>query len=166
MSRFSVLSLKLVRIGLKVSVLGLLVSGVWGCGPKTHYSETHEFPNSQWRYADSLVFSPSIADTTRLYDLILKVEHHPDFTFQNVYTRILTRFPDAQNAEQILSLELEKAPGIWLSDCNNQSCILEIPLQQKTRFPQMGTYQFVLHQYNRTDTLQGIQRLSLVLEYE
>ena len=140
-------------------LLGLLAS----CGPAYLYEAERPLPDATWTYADSLSFDFDIADTTAVYDLYLDVTHRPDYAYQNLYTRILTAFPNGQRLDQTLSLELADKTGRWNGDCGGTRCTVRIPLQERAYFPLPGTYALTVHQYMRKEALPGIEAVGLAV---
>ena len=118
----------------------------------------------EWSYADSLDFSFRIDDTLQLYDLWLEVEHAVDYPYQNLYTRIHTRFPSGQRLSEPLSLELADKVGRWYGDCSRNSCTLRIPIQQGAFFDQPGNYHITVEQYMRQDPVQGVRHVGFFVE--
>ena len=63
------------------------------CGKeKTIFEKEYTIQNSAWTYADSLNFAFNIADTMAVYDIVVHIKHRADYGFQNLYTRIQTKF--------------------------------------------------------------------------
>lgn len=133
------------------------------CGPSYVFEETHDIPDYGWTYKDTVQYAFEVKDTSILYDLTLRIKHSPEFGNQNIYTRIYTGFPSGKRISKILSLELADKNGIWAGDCGSKSCTLDIPIQTKVYFNQVGTYTLSLEQFMRQDSVQGIQSMSLKL---
>ena len=143
--------------GLLAVPVAILLSA---CGPEVVYEHDVPLPGA-WAYADSVSFDYDIADTSRAYDLRLSLKHTDAFATQNLYTRFVTVYPDGRRQSEPLSLELADAYGRWLGDCRGADCTLEIPLQDSTRFPVPGRYGLVVHQYMRTEAVDGVRGLGL-----
>ena len=129
---------------------------LYSCGETPCYDEFHPLPDSGWTYADSIPFSFEVKDTSKAYDLLLRLDHSPDFPYSNFYVQIHTRYPDGKSLKQVLSLELAAKSGLWFGRCNRKRCSLSLPLQEQVHFNQTGTYHITLEQYSRKDTLPGI----------
>lgn len=135
----------------------------WSCGKSYIYEQTVEVSDAGWSYQDSLVATFDIADTSRIYDLHLLLEHSNDFPYQNFYVRIVTRFPDGQVLSENLSLELANRVGAWQGDCGSERCEIDIPIQTGAYFSQSGTYQISVAQFSRTNPLSGVHRVTFGL---
>lgn len=143
-----------------------LLAGLFmaSCDSKYLYNEEHPLPKTGWTYSDTLDFSFEIPDTTQLYNLLLEVQHSPEYAYQNIYTQIYTRFPSGQRLHKLLSLELTDKDGIWAGDCSRRHCNIEIPIQTEAYFNEPGKYVITLEQFMRRDTLVGVQRIGLKVE--
>ncbi len=134
------------------------------CGPNYVIDEDYEVPNDAWTYQDTVDFVFEIHDTTHIYNLFLEVEHDINYPFQNLYTQIYTRFPTGERIKELLSLELADQTGLWIGNCNNTYCTLNIPIQQGAYFNAMGQYMITIEQFMRQDPLPGVRRLSFRIE--
>jgi gliding motility-associated lipoprotein GldH len=137
--------------------------GLSACGPDYAFRESRDFPATNWTYADSIQYQFEIADTLQIYDLNLRLKHTTAYPFQNVYTKIHTRFPNGERLSELLSLELAGKGGNWLGECNAEECELFIPIQQGAYFNQLGTYQITIEQFTRRDPLPGLEKLTFEL---
>ncbi len=137
---------------------------LYGCGPDYLLKDKHDFPETQWSYADSMRFEFEVEDTLRIYNLIAKLSHSVDYGYQNLYTRIHTIMPDGQRLTKMVSLELTDKLGLWSGDCNSKNCQIELPIQEGLYFNQTGHYTIVVEQFMRQDTLKGLNDFSLLIE--
>ena len=131
-----------------------------GCGESYVFDESHDLKTEYWRYNDSLVYTVDIQDTAKRYDIIAAVQHSDDYTNENLYLKIGTKFPDGKAQQDIISLELANAKGEWYGK-GSSTVSLDIPLQTKARLMQKGKYTFSFKQYTRTDSLQGVKSVGL-----
>lgn len=149
-----------------VCYLSLLLSAyaLSSCGPNYLYEQELKIPETGWSYQDSLLATFEIPDTSSIYDLHLFIEHTTNFSYQNFYVQIHTQFPDGQRLMEQVSLELAGKGGVWLGDCNAETCALDIPIQQGAYFDQAGTYRLSVHQYSRRNPLPEIKSIRFALE--
>ncbi|MCB0631119.1 MAG: gliding motility lipoprotein GldH [Lewinella sp.] len=134
------------------------------CGPDYLYEHDYEIPGGEWTYADRLEFPFEIDDTSRIYNLWLEIGFNTDYKYQNLYTRVHTRFPSGETLEEPLSIELADKLGRWYGDCNNSYCTLRVPIQQGAFFNQPGAYQITLEQFMRQDPVRGIRNIGFQVE--
>jgi gliding motility-associated lipoprotein GldH len=133
------------------------------CNDNYIFNKSIDLENAVWAYNDTLVYDFEIKDTIQPYQLFLNINHSPDFAAQNIYSRIYTQFPDGTNAVDTISLELLDNFGSWLGKCNQTTCDLDLLLQSNTRFKASGKYSIRLEQYNRIDSIKGIQSIGFMI---
>lgn len=136
----------------------------FGCGSDYLYEKAYPIDSGNWAYTDKLDFSFEIMDTLSIYNLWLEVEHSVDYGYQNLYTRIHTRFPSGDQLQEPLSLEMADKVGRWYGDCNSRTCKLKIPIQQGAFFDQTGTYHLTVEQFMRENPVNGINTISFMVE--
>lgn len=135
-----------------------------GCGPNFVYEHDYEIGDAGWAHDQPLRFAFEVSDTQQLYNLHLLLGHTPDFGYQNMYVQIRTIFPDGQEQEEAVSLEIADKFGRWLGRCRSNSCDLPIIIQQKAYFNQIGEHRIEIGQWTRETSLKAIQSLGFKLE--
>jgi len=144
-----------------LSLFILLV--IVGCGPTPYYSELHELDNQKWTTDEVLTFSPNIEDLATNYDLHLIIDHEQSYKYENVYFKILTKFPNGKEKEEQLSVDLADNKGQWVGNCSGERCKCKVYLLENFKFPDIGEYGFEIRQYTRTENLKGINGLEMQL---
>ncbi len=133
------------------------------CGENYILEEHFDVPNQTWTYQDSMMISVPVTDTKQRYNLYLDVTHTTEYSYQNLYVQINTKFPSGKRVEDKVSLELADDTGKWYGNCNSESCTLRIVLQANVYFKEAGEHQISIEQYMRKDALEGVQALSFRL---
>lgn len=144
--------------------LAILLLGLSSCGPNYHFSESVDIPTENWTYDNAIDFEFQIEDTLQIYNLILVITHHQDYSYQNLYTQIGTYFPSGQDLTETLSLELADKTGKWQGNCSGKYCTVEIPIQEGAYFNAAGDYRIRLEQYMRKNPIAGIKNISFHIE--
>ena len=149
----------------------LAVISLGSCGENYLYSDTHKMGEVGWTYADSLKFDFEIADTSKRYNLLLTVHHTPDFSNENLYVKFTTVFPKGLEAlqgkdrvAQTTSLTLAQKDGQWLGQCSAKECVMQIPIQMNTWFPESGKYSLLVEQFMRRDSLKEILAIDFAVQ--
>jgi gliding motility-associated lipoprotein GldH len=135
-----------------------------GCGPDKLVDETAEVPGGIWTAAFRPRFSFDVADTTKLYNMRLSVTHSGNYAWENVYVKLHTFFPDGKQTEYTKSIDLAKASGEWLGKGWGSEKTLVVPLIDTFFFNRPGAYALEIEPFMRTDSLQGITALGLIVE--
>lgn len=136
------------------------------CGDNKSYiiNETNEFENRMWAESDTLDFKVNITDTTTRYNLGMTLKHNKDYTYQNVYLMIHTKFPDGKRFSKQVNIDIADKTGKWYSDCSGSTCKVEITIQREAIFNQAGEYTFTVEQFTRDEQLGNIQSLAFHIE--
>lgn len=142
------------------SVFAILFLGLIGCDTSV-FSDRKEITNDVWTYSDAKIFEFEAPDTQSLYDLYLSVDHSQNFEYQNLYMQLQTIYPNKDTLTQPFSIDLSDKFGNWISECSSSSCRRTALLQPQTRFEYLGTYQLVINQFSRKDSLSGLQALTV-----
>ena len=102
------------------------------------------------------------ADTTTVYHLDLVVGHEETFGFQNLYIKTTTTFPSGKEVVSVTSLELLDEEGNWAGDLGENCCKVQLPLQKRFTFPEVGQYTWSVEPWMRMDTIKGINSLKVI----
>ncbi len=108
-----------------------------------------------------MVFKVPVDDTTGLHELVLTVGHQKSFSYENMYLRIETIYPDGSTRNSVVSIPLASPMGAWLGQCGSKGCAIDITLLESFFFPRRGLYTIKIEQFSRQDTLLGISSLAL-----
>jgi gliding motility-associated lipoprotein GldH len=142
--------------------LGALL--LWSCGEQHFYAEQRSIDRAEWHYVDTLSYQVEIKDTIARYDIGMKIIHGTEFSFQNLYIKIITVFPDGETVSQTLPIDLADHTGIWYGDCGNRECSVEVRLQSNARFDRLGNHLFKVIQYMREDPIREVGEVMLFLD--
>lgn len=137
---------------------------VLACGEQHFYHEQHQLRDEGWSYTDTLIYQVDIADTVSRYDIMLDIEHLESYSYQNVYIKIITTFPDQNTVSQVLPIDFADHTGIWYGDCKGKSCQVRVVLQEKALFEDIGLHTFTICQHMRVDPVKHISNVSLLLD--
>lgn len=151
---------------LVVSVLCSLLSVLFlfSCDSKDYIlKDSQSIVDGAWTYADTKKYEFDIADTTKVYNLYLSLNHAEDYPHQNLYLKIHTLFPSGKKLEQQVSFELADKYGKWYGDCGS-TCDLLVDLQKGAYFNELGAHTITLEQFMRKDPIEGVYELALMVE--
>ena len=136
------------------------------CDPPNYiYEHSKRFTlDSPWTVKDSMVYNFQIKDTNRYYNLLLEIDHDKKYSFENLYVKFNTRFPDATNKQDVVNISLADETGDWYSDCRGKTCTFYLTLQDQAIFKTAGIYQIKLFPWMRSDTIPDIYRVAFKVE--
>ncbi len=121
------------------------------------YEKKIRYPKQVWTYADSITYNFNIVDTTSLYNFELVILHNDWYSFQNLYTKLTTTFPDGKSLSQVVNFDLAEPNGKWEGDRIGSIYKCRTTIQENAFFSLPGKYVLTLGQNTRTDTLYGIK---------
>ncbi|MFK8101512.1 MAG: gliding motility lipoprotein GldH [Saprospiraceae bacterium] len=145
-------------------LIPFLTFSISACGP--NYIVEKEVPiiEGQWSYDQQLDFDFEIADSLKLYNLLLDINYEKTYPKQNLYLRIHSLFPEREPIAQVLSIDLMDKMGRNKGDCNEEECTVEILLQNEAYFNTLGKHTIRLEQFMRINPLPGITSMKLKVE--
>lgn len=132
------------------------------CGPKIIYQDKQEIAKP-WSYNKPVTFDFEISDTTSAYDLTLDVDYSANFSFENMYFKVTTTFPDGKQVNHPLSIQLAGKNGEWIGSCSGEKCTAPIALTSAAYYRSAGKYRISFEQYSRQDTISGIDGLQFTI---
>jgi len=148
----------LIRI-VSIGVIFLLTLSA--CDRGVLLSEKWKWEDQQWVTGDKKSFVMEAKDTATVYQMDIQINHEETYKYQNLYIRTLTKYPSGKEVSSVTSLELINQDGSWAGDMGENCCKVDIPLQQRFTFPEIGSYTWTVEPYMRTDTVQGINSLKV-----
>ncbi len=150
---------------MKLFIYSIAITGLFSaCRPNTLIDKSYDLKNSQWTYADTLVFPFTAPDTSKIYNIALHIRHRNDYPMQNLYLNIYTAFPDGKRIKQLLNIDLADPSGKWNGKIGRTTTDYDLPIQEGAFFNEPGKHTIVLEQYMRVDPLPGIEKIGLSVD--
>ena len=140
-------------------ILGLVF--ITACKEDIIYSSEIKIIDESWSNGQKLNYIWDIQDTSLQYDILLTLKHGDDLKYHNLYTKIISVYPDSTKFENILSLELFSPNGRPLGECSGSRCNTPILLQEKVSFNKTGKYKIEIQQNSRDSVIQNISAIAL-----
>ena len=125
---------------------------------KITQEEYYSFPQSGWNSDSSVTFQYFILDTTKTYDMSLKIRHTVEYEFQNLFVFLESTKKDT--IEIILANKKGKWLGKGISDLREFECVLEID----RRFLKSGEHSLKVEQAMRYGGAERIENLKHILD--
>src|SRR6056297_442230 len=141
-------------------ILGLLSILVFSACSLDRITEREvQFSGAGWSDEEVLQSTFTIEDTTRLYNLVLELDHAIDYPNQNLYTMISTGFPDGKTLKKEVSLELASKAGKWYGSCGSEQCRIRIPIQSGAFFNMPGKYTVKIAPFMRENPVKKVSSI-------
>ena len=134
-----------------------IVAILFSCNNVTH-EEYYSFNNKGWG-SDSIVkFQYFISDTTKTYDMSLKIRHTIDYDFQNLFIFLGSKTNDT------IEVFLSNKKGEWLGRGVSDIREVEYVFQREKRFLKSGEHYLKVEQAMRYGDLERIENLQHILD--
>lgn len=128
------------------------------------FDEKKLLENAVWPYDRILEFEFQIDDSSKVYNIYLEAVHSNEYPNQNVYSKVTVTFPDGKTREQQVSFELADSKGEWLGNCSGKTCSRRMHFMPNAVFDETGKYKMKFEQYTRSEKVEGIHSLRLIIE--
>lgn len=159
----------IIKLPGKKSAFGfalLLMSCLQACDSSRLFDQDHDMADTVWPVDSVQRFTFNIADTSASYNLFYKIRNSPDYGYYNLYLRFsledsLHRVVKSELQEVILfDPKTGKPYGSGLGSIFSHN----FPAATNYKFPYPGNFSFSVHQYMRTESLDGIHSIGLRIE--
>ena len=132
------------------------------CSNRTVYTEFYSMPADGWHQDSVLTYTAAIDDSTAYYDLMIVVRHTAQYPYQNLWLFVDEYMGNVLVHRDTIEAMMADDYGRWLGAGINR---YELPLQYDAQrsFVRSGEYTFRVQQGMRTEWLQGITDVGLVI---
>ena len=127
------------------------------------YEEYHSFDSQIWNTDSIIEFSYIISDTTKKYDLSLKLRHSIEYEFQNLFVFLYSKKKDT------IEINLADKNGKWLGSGVSDIREVEYNIEKGRVFFRKGEYQLSIEQAmrygfeNKIDNLENVLDIGLII---
>lgn len=150
---------------LSVSFLLVLMLAVTACdNPNAVVDVQQPIEESNWTYSQKIKIPVKIEDNRIPYNVYINLRHTDDYKYANIYIRIREIGPGKINKAYRKEFTLANPDGEWLGTGSGNLYSYQLPLMRNYRFPQKGTYVFILEQNMRDNPLREISDAGLRVE--
>jgi len=133
---------------------GLGVVLLFACNNNKGFDEYFSIPNNSWHTDSILNFKCRIADTNTVYDVIIKVRHSTNYSYQNLFLFV------HQNTTDTIELLLADKNGKWLGSGLSDIRELVYILEEKRKFSWNEQYYIDIEQAMRYGNKEVITNLN------
>jgi gliding motility-associated lipoprotein GldH len=142
-------------------ITGLILTS---CDPSRVYEENMKVTDQEWNKSEAMVFSPEIADSSLIYNVLVNVRNASSYSYSNLFLFITTTSPGGQWIKDTLEIPLADNRGKWLGSGIGDLYFNRQLFKYNVRFPYSGVYSFEIVHGMRDTGLKGIRDIGLRIE--
>ena len=134
------------------------------CGPKTLLTETTEIDGGKWVFSDSRSVSCEVSDTLTPHNFHILLRHGATYKYQNLILYFKLYYPNNTYTIDTIDCPLADKSGRWYGSGIGDLLDNRIMFKRNVQFPMTGTYNFELQHAMRSDTVDEIYDIGLLIE--
>ena len=139
------------------NIVFLIVVTLFSCNNVT-YEEYYSLPKSGWGSDSIIKFQYFISDTTKAYDMSLKIRHTIEYEFKNLFIFLESETNDT------IEVVLANKKGEWLGRGVSDLRELDYVFEREKQFLNSGEYYLNVEQAMRYGSLEKIENLQHILD--
>lgn len=134
------------------------------CGPQTLLTETTEIKDGEWRFEDSRTVSCDVRDTLTPFNFHVLLRHGANYKYQNLIIYFKQYYPNNTYTIDTIDCPLADNSGRWYGSGIGDLLDNRIMFKRNVQFPMAGVYNFELQHAMRSDTVEEIYDIGLLIE--
>ncbi len=134
------------------------------CTSDVAFSQYVQLPEDVWNKDSLAIFRADINDTIGVYDVWINTRNDNDYPFSNVWLFIDVFSPDGHHRRDTLDCTLAYPDGTWVGGGWGSLFSTRTPYMSAVRFPRSGPYTFRVSQGMRSDDLQGLHDIGILIQ--
>jgi len=147
--------------------IGIIFSILWltACSNRNIVVEqTVKFDKNKWSANKPATFEFEVEDTVSFFNLFIKTKNTNNYPNSNIWFFTHLNSPQAYMITDTLEYSLCDAKGQWYGDKSGDGYEIWNLYKQNVKFRKKGKYLLRVIQGMRTDNLQGIKSVSLIIQ--
>ncbi len=142
----------------------MVVFLVMSCSSPPFFNEFYTIPGEAWNMKFKPNFNVKVKQKKQDYRLILHVRNNTDYAYSNIFFFLTTTNPTGKQQRDTIECILADRYGNWLGKGIGRIKENNFLIREYLSLPDTGTYNFMLEQAMRDETLQGITDVGLKIE--
>lgn len=124
------------------------------------YSDFYNLPNSEWKYNDTILFTPEITDSTTQGKLSVAIRHDNQYIYSNIWIEVSYLNLDSVTQRDTMNIQLADIYGKWHGKGIGASFQIENTINDDYRLANGNPIK--IRHIMRTDTLHGISQIGIL----
>ncbi len=149
---------------LKVIIILLLSIFLISCDSNKIFEENIDLADSGWDSDNYAEFLVKIEEPENLHNIYINVRNGGKYLYSNLYLFVVTIAPGGEILKDTIECKLAEDNGKWKGSGIGGVWFNQILYKRNIRFPQKGTYKFIIEQAMRVKVLKNISDIGLRVE--
>ncbi len=146
------------------TALLIMTVALSSCDSSVLYDESLRVDEKGWNMDEKLEYKFDVEDTAQTYICSIDIRNCNDYAYSNIYFFISTIYPNGQvSVDTNIEFQLAQPDGKWLGRESGHYIDGRYPLCY-FRFPEKGSYQFIIQHAMRDTLLRGIKEIGIHIE--
>lgn len=122
------------------------------------------FPTYSWQHGQEILFTPTIEDTSKMYELVLGVRHLYGFPLDKITVTIKTISPSGKETTKDYELAVKDSENNYISKCAGDICDLETIVETGIIYEEPGKYKYLITHTVQANKIPGVMELGLIID--
>lgn len=144
----------------------IIVVALTSCGSDVIYSGHEDMPQEGWSRYNAATFSAEISDTITPASIDISIRTGSAYPYRNLYLFVSTFAPNGIRLVDTLEYTLADSKGNRLGRGIGDIRELDLKLRKNVYFPHAGTYLIRVEHAMRTEPLEGVYDVGLIIRRE
>lgn len=122
------------------------------------------FPTYSWQHGQEILFTPTIEDISKSYELALGVRHLYGFPLDKITVTIKTISPSGKESTKDYELAIKDSENNYISKCAGDICDLETIVENNIKYEEPGKYKYLITHTVQANKIPGVMELGLIID--
>jgi len=137
---------------------------LYSCDSSVVFEDNIKLPENRWEQKNIIEIKTEITDSITPHNIYINVRNAGGYQFSNLFIFFTTQTPSGKMERDTVEIMLADASGKWLGDGLGDIWDNRQLFKNNFRFPEKGTYTFLLEQAMRIDPLPQIMDVGVRIE--
>jgi gliding motility-associated lipoprotein GldH len=126
--------------------------------------DKESFPTYSWNDGQEVVFTPTIEDNAKTYQIMLGLRHHYGVQTKSFGVIIKMVSPSGKESSKDYDLKIKDENNKHIGSCAGDMCDLETVVFEDLKFEEVGEYRFSISHKERGYRIPGIMEVGLIID--
>ncbi len=142
----------------------LLMLAFFSCNDNIIATKDIDIESGVWDINDTIKINAEITDVNSFYNIYIKIENKESFLTNNLWLFIHSKSPSGNTQIDTTLFYLTNEKGEWFGDKKGELIKNKFLYKPKIKFPETGTYHFILLHGMRKNDLPEVVEVGIIVE--